>query len=79
MDKAPKPDKPIDLSTINMLLKEIITYWKEVARMNFAKAYPSSDPDEFEQLWPRTLTNFFLVETIRIAMALRSLSKDRNN
>jgi hypothetical protein len=37
------------------------------------------DPDAFERLWPQTLDNFFLAETVRVAKKLRFLSRGRNN
>jgi hypothetical protein len=79
MNKDPNPNKPGDISDQNSLIIEIIAYWKEIARRNFYKAHPNSTPGKFEHSWPKSLTNFFLTETIRIANALRSLSEDREN
>jgi hypothetical protein len=66
-------------SDLTALINEIIEYWKAIAKRNFKKAHPSSDPSEFEQNWPRTLDNFFLVATMRMANALRPLSEGREN
>ncbi len=79
MSKDPNPNKPADISNLNSLIREIIAYWKEIARRNFYKANSNSTPGEFEQAWPKELTNCFLAETIRVANALRSLSEDCEN
>ncbi len=75
----PKSNQPRDISELNVLIREIVTHWKEIARRNFYKAHPGSTPSEFEQVWPKALANFFLSETIRVANALRSLSEGRGN
>lgn len=68
-----------DVSDLTAHINEMIAYWKVIAERNFKKAYPSSDLSEFEQTWPRTLDNFFLVATIRTANALRPLSDGRDD
>jgi hypothetical protein len=68
-----------DPSELVALVNDMVAYWKEIARRNFANAYPNSEPGDFEQRWPRTLPNFFLTETVRTAKALNSLSEGRNN
>jgi hypothetical protein len=79
MKKDPKPSRPGDISELNALIREIVAYWKEIARRNFFKAHPDSTLSEFDQAWPKALANFFLAETIRVANALRSLSEGREN
>ncbi|MCI0337934.1 MAG: hypothetical protein L0226_10175 [Acidobacteria bacterium] len=79
MSKDPKINQPGDISELNGLVREIIAYWKEIARRNFYKTHPDSTPREFEQAWPKALTNFFLVETIRVAKALSLLTGSRNS
>jgi hypothetical protein len=59
-------------SDLTGLINEIIAYWKAVAERNFKDAHPFSDPNEFEQSWPKTLGNLILVETVRTAKMLRS-------
>jgi|APPan5920702856_1055754.scaffolds.fasta_scaffold65396_1 hypothetical protein len=76
MNNSKRPDKASDLTA---LINEIIEYWKAIAERSFKKAHPFSDPSEFEQNWPRTLDNFFLVATIRTANALRPLSEGCDN
>jgi hypothetical protein len=66
-------------SDLIAIVNEIIAYWKAIAERNFKKAHPFSDPSEFEEIWPGTLDNFFLVATIRTANALRPLSEGREN
>ena len=61
-----------EASDLTALVKEIIEHWKSVAERIFTEVYPFSDPDEFEQSWPKTLDNFFLAETVRTAKLLRS-------
>jgi len=68
-----------EASDLTVLVNEIIAYWKVTAKKCFEDAHPFSDPDEFEQIWPKTLDNFFLAETVRAAKALRSLSEGREN
>jgi hypothetical protein len=68
-----------DVPDLTALVNEIIAYWKAIAERNFKKAHPFSDPSEFEEIWPGTLDNFFLVATIRTANALRPLSEGREN
>lgn len=68
-----------DLSELIALINEMVAYWKEIARRNFANAYPNSEPGDFEQRWPRILPNFFLIETVRVAKALTPLSEGRDN
>jgi hypothetical protein len=79
MSKDPNPNTPGDISKLNSLIREIIAYWKEIARRNFYKAHLNSTSGEFEHAWPKALTNFFLTETIRVASALRSLAKAHEN
>jgi hypothetical protein len=79
MNNDPKPNQPRDISELNALIREIVAYWKEIARRNFFKSHPDSTTGEFEQAWPKALANFFLAETIRVANALRSLSGNREN
>ena len=76
MNNSKRSGKVSDLTT---LISEIIDYWKVIAERSFKKAHPFSDPSEFEQNWPRTLDNFFLVATIRTANALRPLSEGCDN
>lgn len=65
-----------EASDLTALVKEMIAYWKAIAERNFRDAHPFSDPNEFEQSWPKMLDNFFLAETVRTANYLRSLPPD---
>jgi len=68
------------MSDLTALVNEIIAYWKAIAEKNFKYTHPVSDPNEFEQCWPKMLDNFFLAETIRTAKMLSSLpAESRNN
>ena len=82
--KKPKPSRSI--ADLIALVDSIIAYWKSIAEVNFKKTSPdakktSPDADmaEFERVWPKTLDNFFLAETVRTANALRHLSRGREN
>ncbi len=67
-----------EVSKLIALVSEITAYWKEIARRQFdAGRHP--DEGDFEQRWPKTLANFFLAETVRVAKALSPLSKNRDN
>ncbi len=79
MKSSPDPKRQHGLPELIALINEIIAYWKEVAHRSFTKANPNSDPMEFERVWPRTLANFFLAETLRAAKALSALSEGRDN
>ncbi|MGE0131506.1 MAG: hypothetical protein AB7U82_25775 [Blastocatellales bacterium] len=79
MKSSPNPKRQPRLSELIDLINEIVAYWKKIARMRFTNVYPGSDPSEFERIWPMTLTNFFLMETIRVAMALGPLFEGRDN
>jgi hypothetical protein len=79
MSKDPKLNQPGDISELNVLIREIIAYWKEIARRNFHMTHLDSTTGKFEHAWPKALTNFFLAEAIRVAKALRSLSEGREN
>lgn len=69
-----------EVSDLTALVNEIIAYWQAIAERNFKDAHPFSDPNKFEQSWPRTLDNFFLAETVRTAKMLSSLpAEGRNN
>jgi hypothetical protein len=74
-----KPSESHDVLELVALVKAMIDYWKEIARRNFAKAYPEAKANEFERQWPKALANFFLAETIRVAKSLGKLSERRNN
>lgn len=71
-------NKSRDVSELVELVSEITAYWKEIARRQF-DAGRHSDEGGFEQRWPKTLANFFLAETARVAKALSPLSQNRNN
>ena len=73
------PKRKYGLPERTALVNEIIAYWKEIARGSFTKANLSFDPIEFERVWPKTLANFFLAETLRAAKALSVLSESREN
>jgi hypothetical protein len=79
MKNSPDKNRQRNPSELIALVNEMIADWKEIARKNFSNSYPDSEPGDFEQSWPRTLTNFFLAETVRVAKALNSLSEGRNN
>ena len=74
-----EPKKSRDVSALIALVNAIIEYWKEIARSNFVKAHPQSEPSEFERHWPKALANFYLAETVRVAKSLTTLSENRNN
>jgi len=74
-----EPNKSRDVSALIASVNAMIEYWKEIARRNFVKAHPQAEPSEFERHWPKALANFLLAETVRVAKALRTLSKNRNN
>jgi len=74
-----EPNKSRDVLALIALVNEMIEYWKEIARRNFAKAHPQADPSEFERHWPKALANFLLAETVRVAKSLSTLSENRNN
>jgi hypothetical protein len=78
MNDKPKPQKPPDPAELIALIREIIRYWKAMARRHFA-AHPPEDQSAFGQHWPKTLDNFFLAETVRVAKALEVLSEGRQN
>jgi hypothetical protein len=73
------PQIPYNGSYLLSLIKVRTVYWKEIARRNFFKAYPQADPSEFEWRWPTVLTNFFLAETVHVAISLREVSENRMN
>ena len=75
--KKPKPSRSV--ADLIALVDSIIAYWKSIAEVNFKQSSPDSDHAEFERVWPKTLDNFFLAETIRTANALRQLSRGREN
>jgi len=75
--KKPKPSRSV--SDLIALVDSMIAYWKSIAEVNFKQSNPDSDLAEFERVWPKTLDNFFLAETIRTANALRHLSRGREN
>jgi hypothetical protein len=75
--KKPKPSRRV--SDLIALVDAMIAYWKSIAEVNFKQSSPDSDQAEFERVWPKTLDNFFLAETIRTANALRHPSRDREN
>ena len=75
--KKPKP--PRSVSDLITLVDAMIAYWKSIAEVNFKKTSPDADMAEFERVWPKTLDNFFLAETVRTANALRHLSRGREN
>jgi hypothetical protein len=74
-----EPNKSRDVSALIASVNAMVEYWKEIARRNFVKAHPHAEPAEFERQWPKALANFLLAETVRVAKALRTLSKRRNN
>jgi hypothetical protein len=78
MDENQNPARTPDTADLVALVEEIVAYWKELGRTRFY-AQPGVDPDDFERLWPRTLENFFLAETVRVAKKLRFLSQGRDN
>jgi len=75
--KKPKPSRSV--ADLIALVDSIIAYWKSIAELNFKKTSPDADMAEFERVWPKTLDNFFLAETVRTANALRHLSRGREN
>ena len=75
--RKPKPSRSV--SDLIALVDATIEYWKSIAEVNFKQSSPDSDQAEFERVWPKTLDNFFLAETIRTANALRHLSRGREN
>jgi hypothetical protein len=75
--KKPKPSSSV--ADLVALVDSIIAYWKSIAEVNFKQSNPDSNQAEFERVWPKTLDNFFLAETIRTANALRFLSEGREN
>ncbi|MCI0525454.1 MAG: hypothetical protein L0Y75_09355 [Acidobacteria bacterium] len=75
--KKPKPSRSV--SNLIALVESMIAYWKSIAESNFRKTNTNADLAEFERVWPKTLDNFFLAETIRTAKALRHLSRGREN
>jgi hypothetical protein len=79
MKKRPKSNKQYEHSALFALVNAMIEYWKEIARRNFVKSYPHSDPGEFEQNWPKILASFLLAQTVRTAKALSALSDGRDN
>lgn len=79
MKSSPDPKCKYGLLEVITLINEIIAYWKEIAYGSFTKSKPDSDPSEFERVWPQTLANFFLAETLRAAKALSALSEGRDN
>jgi len=74
-----EPTESRNVLALIALVNAMIEYWKEIARRNFVKAHPESDPSEFERHWPKALANFLLAETIRVAKSLGALSENRNN
>jgi hypothetical protein len=68
--KNPNPSRSV--SDLVALVDSIIAYWKSIAESNFKKANPNSDSAEFERVWPKVLSNFFLAETVRTAKRLES-------
>lgn len=74
----PQFNKSRDVSELIALMNEITEYWKEIARRQF-DAGRYSDEGDFDQMWPKTLANFFLAETVRVAKSLSPLSQNRNN
>lgn len=78
MDENKKPTERRQVTDLLALIDQIIAYWKEIGRRIF-EAMPDADPKVFEQEWPKTLENFFLAETIRVAKRLRFLSEGRDN
>lgn len=79
MKSSPNSKRQHHLNEVIVLINGIIAYWKEIARRSFHKANPDADPTEFERVWPQTLANFFLAETLRTAKALSVLSEGREN
>ncbi len=75
--KKPKPSRSV--SDRVALVDAMIAYWKSIAEVNFKQTNPDSDLAEFKRVWPKSLYNFFLAETIRTANALRHLSRGREN
>ena len=75
--KKPKPSRSV--SDRVALVDAMIAYWKSIAEVNFKQTNPDSDLAEFKRVWPKSLYNFFLAETIRTANALRQLSRGREN
>ena len=74
-----EPTESRNVLALIALVNAMIEYWKVIARRNFAKAHPQADQSEFEQRWPKTLANFLLAETVRVAKSLSALSENRNN
>ena len=74
-----KPKSSRSVADLIALVDSIIAYWKSFAEVNFKKTSPDADMAEFDRVWPKTLDNFFLAETIRTANALRHLSRGREN
>jgi hypothetical protein len=74
-----KPNQQRDVSDLLALINLRTQYWKEIAWVNFLKIHPEGDRSEFEKRWPTVLTNFFLVETIRVAKRLQVLNENRLN
>ncbi len=79
MKSSPNPKRYHHPSEVIALVSEIIAYWKEIARGSFVKTNPDFDPTEFERVWPQTLANFFLAETLRAVKVLKALSEGREN
>jgi len=75
--RKPKPSRSV--SDIIALVNAMIAYWKSIAEVNFKQTNPNPELAEFERVWPKTLDNFFLAETIRTVKALRHLSRSREN
>jgi len=75
--KNPKPTRSV--SDLIARVDTMIAYWKYIAEVNFKQSNPDSNQAEFERIWPKTMDNFFLAETIRTANALRHLSRGREN
>jgi len=75
--KKSKPSRSV--ADLIALVDATIAYWNSIAELSFKKTNPNADLAEFKRVWPKTLDNFFLAETIRTANALRHLSRGREN
>lgn len=69
---------PPDLAMLHANLNRLMAAWERSARRHFA-AHPPTDQSTFEKHWPRVLTYFFHLETVRVATALQVLSEGRQN
>ncbi len=75
-----QPTRSCEITRLVSLVNTMTAYWKAIAEKNFNDTYPNSDPEAFQRVWPKTLDNIFLAETVRTAKLLSSLpTEGRDN